>query len=142
MTTKRISRTVAALAALYALALSPVAAEPSGLPGSAANSGVNAKVAAAPREAERPTPGSEGPYFQIQLLASIGPMEEVVKQWRILKDAHPDLLAGLELDIHSVTADGELLHRMRAGAFASQDAARAVCEKFKARGVDCWAPAS
>ncbi|MCF4164423.1 SPOR domain-containing protein [Zavarzinia compransoris] len=57
--------------------------------------------------------------------------------WARISKANSDLLGGLKPVIQSVTVNGKTLYRLRAGYFASKDAATNVCTKLKQRNVDC-----
>ena len=61
------------------------------------------------------------------------------KHWDELTRRHGDLLGGYELDLARVDLGAEkgVWIRVRAGPLPGQDAAKALCERLRARGLYC-----
>lgn len=55
-----------------------------------------------------------------------------------LRTAHPDLIVGLTPDVEEADlGERGIYYRLRVGAFATKDAASALCTRLKGRGQDC-----
>jgi len=55
-----------------------------------------------------------------------------------LRTAYPDLIVGLTPDVEEADlGDRGIYYRLRVGAFATKDAASALCTRLKGRGQDC-----
>lgn len=87
-------------------------------------------------EARRPEPAADG-GFQVQL-AALDSEDAARAYWRRAQDRFPELLAAEQLDVQLVSFDEGRLYRARFGAFASRDAASAVCRTLQTRGQDCF----
>lgn len=85
-------------------------------------------------DAARPTPGRG--EFGVQV-ASLLSEEDAAAQWRRLRTAHPDLLAGLEPTLSTGVVDGVTRYRLRLGPF-DRGAAETFCRRLADRGGDCY----
>ena len=90
-----------------------------------------------PAIAEPAAPAASGPYL-VQL-ASFRAIEEADRAWRRLVKENRDLLGALTARVEraDLGADQGVFYRLRVGALAGEDAAKALCGKLKARNVDC-----
>ena len=72
-------------------------------------------------------------------LASFRAIEEADRAWRRLVKENRDLLGALTARVEraDLGADQGVFYRLRVGALAGEDAAKALCGKLKARNVDC-----
>ncbi len=78
---------------------------------------------------------------QVQLGAMPSP-DLVRDRWRALQAQHPDLLARLGIQVQAIrTAQGQELHRLRAGPLPTTQAAAQLCAQLRGRGVECFVPA-
>ncbi|MFA5123073.1 SPOR domain-containing protein [Zavarzinia sp.] len=109
----------------------PAPAKPAPAPAAPAPS----KPAATPTPAPAPAaPSAGGVTIQLAALKD----EASAKQaWARLVKNNSDLLAGLKPIILPVQVNGATLYRLRAGPFATKDAAGQVCAKLKLRNQDC-----
>lgn len=102
-------------------------AEPPSVPTSAPSS-----IAAAPA-----TPaGSAGTGWRIQI-AALKSDGEARAEWSRRQSANSDLLGNLALQIQQATVNGTTYYRVRGGPIANADAAKALCERLKAKSVAC-----
>lgn len=93
-----------------------------------------APAAPATPPAATTAPATGGAVIQFAALKD----EAAAKQaWARISKANSDLLAGLKPIILPVQVNGATLYRLRAGPFASKDAAAAICAKLKQRNQDC-----
>lgn len=83
------------------------------------------------------TAGVAGSRFEAQLAALASP-EAVEEAWDRLSRQHPDLLGGHSLRIEPATVDGQRLYRLRVAPFEDRAAAKALCDAFEERQVDCF----
>ena len=75
--------------------------------------------------------------YRIQLAALRG-RADAEAAWRRLKRANGDLLGALEAEVTRVDlADKGIFYRLRAGPLASAAKAGALCQRLKARNLDC-----
>ncbi len=75
--------------------------------------------------------------FRIQL-AALRSRADAEAAWRRLKRANGDLLGALEAEVTRVDlADKGIFYRLRAGPLASAAKAGALCQRLKARNLDC-----
>ena len=97
-----------------------------------------AAVAAAPEpEADQSTSGNWR-YVQLGTSSARGPLEA---HWETLRRRHDDVLLGLSPLIMPVdSGDSGITYRLRAGPLVDREGARRVCERLKARGLDCFVP--
>ena len=59
----------------------------------------------------------------------------------MLRQRHDDVLLGLSPLIMPVdSGDSGITYRLRAGPLVDREGARRVCERLKARGLDCFVP--
>lgn len=71
--------------------------------------------------------------YAVDLVAVSTSNQALSELWGVIKDQHPELMAGLTP--RAVTSGANV--RLLAGPFASQAAAAAACAKFRAKGVAC-----
>ena len=129
-----------------ATAASAVADTPSPEPGARPPAAVPEPRPAASREtpkktASRPPPAGvarTGGTFMIQL-SSLRSEGAVRRAWSDLQRRHRDLLGGLSLNIQRAVPAGrkQAFYRMRAGPLSTQEAAKDLCSRLKARRLDC-----
>ena len=75
--------------------------------------------------------------FRVQL-AALRSRAAAEAAWRRLKRANGDLLGALEAEVTRVDlADKGIFYRLRAGPLASAAKAKALCNRLKARNLDC-----
>ena len=75
--------------------------------------------------------------FRIQL-AALRSRADAEAAWRRLKRANDDLLGALEAEVMRVDlGDQGIFYRLRAGPLASAAKAGALCDRLKARNLDC-----
>lgn len=70
-------------------------------------------------------------------LASVTSEAAAGREWARLQKAHPELLGGLELSLHSARVKNTTYYRVQTGPFASRAAAAELCARLKARNQDC-----
>ena len=94
--------------------------------------------------AARPEPDAEQStsrnwrYVQLAAAGTRGPLED---HWEMLRQRHDDVLLGLSPLIMPVdSGDSGITYRLRAGPLSDRERARRVCERLKARGLDCFVP--
>ncbi len=81
--------------------------------------------------------------FRVQLGAFSNP-ENADRGWRLLRDAHPDLLGAMEFDVSlhiskvDLGNDIGVVFQVQAGPFAKINEARALCSELKNREVGCF----
>ncbi len=81
--------------------------------------------------------------FRVQLGAFRNP-NNADREWRQLRDAHPDLLGEMEFDVSlhiskvDLGADMGIVFRVQTGPFAEINDARTLCSQLKSREVDCF----
>ena len=97
-----------------------------------------AAVAAPPEpEADQAT-SRNWRYVQLAAAGTRGPLED---HWEMLRQRHDDVLLGLSPLIMPVdSGDSGITYRLRAGPLVDREGARRVCERLKARGLDCFVP--
>lgn len=95
------------------------------------------KSASAKPVAEKPVAKSAGSYMlQIGAYKSEA---EATSAWKAYKGKHAAVLGGASPDIQKAElGDKGTWYRLRAGPFASKDAAAAQCDKLKADGGSCF----
>ena len=77
-------------------------------------------------------------YVQLAAAGTRGPLED---HWEMLRQRHDDVLLGLSPLIMPVdSGDSGITYRLRAGPLIDREGARRVCERLKARGLDCFVP--
>jgi cell division septation protein DedD len=104
------------------------------LPKRAAPTGA-APASAAADEAAQPSLGG----VRVQL-AAFRSAERALQAWTALRDAHPDVLAGLNYRIAPATAHGGAVwHRLEVGPLPSMAAARRLCRVLERGAADCLA---
>ena len=96
-------------------------------------------AAAAPPEPEADQATSRNwRYVQLAAAGTRGPLED---HWEMLRQRHDDVLLGLSPLIMPVdSGDSGITYRLRAGPLIDREGARRVCERLKARGLDCFVP--
>ena len=96
-------------------------------------------AAAAPPEPEADQANSRNwRYVQLAAAGTRGPLED---HWEMLRQRHDDVLLGLSPLIMPVdSGDSGITYRLRAGPLIDREGARRVCERLKARGLDCFVP--
>lgn len=70
-------------------------------------------------------------------LASVTSEAAAGREWTRLQKAHPELLGGLDLSLHSAQVKGTTYYRVQTGPFASRAAAADLCARLKSRNQDC-----
>ena len=100
--------------------------------------------AAVPEPAPEPAPELAQPTTRngryVQLL-SANARSSLEAHWEMLRTRHGDVLIGLSPLIMPVdSGDNGIMYRLRAGPLGDAGAARRVCERLKARGLDCFVP--
>lgn len=95
------------------------------------------KSTSASQAAEKPVAKSTGSYMlQIGAYKSEA---EATSAWKAYKAKHAAVLGGASPDIQKADlGDKGTWYRLRAGPFASKDAAAAQCDKLKADGGSCF----
>lgn len=93
---------------------------------------------AKPAPAEAPAPSITDGAWLVQL-GAFGSADGADKAWRMLKEKYGTLLTSLRPDVDILERAGkDPLYRLRAGPFASRDAADKVCARLKAEGQACF----
>jgi cell division protein FtsN len=111
---------------LAAIAPKPKPVEP--VANTAVASASPAPVATAPD-------ASSGSY--VLQIGSYKSQDEANASWKTFQAKHP-ILGGYESDVKKADlGDKGVWYRLRAGSFATKDAATAFCDKLKADGGDC-----
>lgn len=112
----------------------PAAAEKS--PAPAAKPAPDAPKAAAASPSA--TPSITDGAWLIQL-GAFGSADGADRAWRMLKDKYGTLLTTLKPDVDILERAGkDPLYRLRAGPFATRDAADKICARMKAEGQACF----
>lgn len=96
-------------------------------------------VAAAPKPAPAPAPApaaASGGAYKIQL-GAFKSDAEARQQWSKITGKHGDVVKGSPIVVRADLSNGTF-YRLRAGGFASADAAKAACAKLSARGQGCF----
>jgi len=76
-------------------------------------------------------------------LASVGGPAVARREAESLKQRFPGLLASLRFTSETVALQGRgVFHRVQFEGLESPAEARALCERFKSRGQDCFVPLS
>lgn len=115
---------------LVSLGTPPVRSEPEGGPATATAAPASAAAVAAPAMTRR-----SGLVVQ---LAAYSSEERAMAGWKQLNRQHEEVLKGFEPVITEVTpASGETVYRLQVGPMASKDAALALCNSLKERGLSC-----
>jgi cell division septation protein DedD len=94
-------------------------------------------TAAVPVPAAPATPAPSASGAAVIQLAALKDEATAKQAWARIAKANSDLLAGLKPIIVPVQVNGSTLYRLRAGPFATKDAAAQVCAKLKQRNQDC-----
>lgn len=75
--------------------------------------------------------------FAVQL-ASVKTRAGAEREWRVLRDRYPDILAGRTRSFEKARlTDGETVVRLRAGGFANRTEAAALCARLTAKHHNC-----
>lgn len=85
-----------------------------------------------------PPPAATGKPVTIQL-AALGTESAARAEWDVLRKRMPDLLGGRQPAISRTERDGKVYWRLRTAGFADLAAAKALCEKIRAKGSACSA---
>lgn len=111
-------------------------------PPAAADAGVEPAPRSAPPE-PAPAPAPVPPKsvaagnFQVQV-AAVRSETQARAAWSDLQRKYPDLLGTLSLTVVRADLGAKgVFYRIRGGPIAENDAARALCDKLKARGTGC-----
>ncbi len=92
---------------------------------------------APPAPQPTPAPSPTGGLYRIQLIA-VSSQEQASAAWDQLRRRNPGVLGNLTPVVSRVDLQGgQVLHRLRAGDFATPEAAQAACAQLRARDVDC-----
>lgn len=81
--------------------------------------------------------------FRVQLGAFSNP-QNAQRGWELLRDAHPDLLGDMTIDVSlhinkvDLGAERGVVFRVQAGPFAQETEARSLCGELKNREVGCF----
>ncbi|MCI4663117.1 MAG: SPOR domain-containing protein [Neomegalonema sp.] len=100
-------------------------------------------LAAATAFAETPSTATNAPSapdgaYSIQIL--VADEERAQSYWHWLRHEHWELVRGLELEAKKTRSRGREVFRLRLGPLKTHAAAKALCRKYKAKGLECWAP--